>query len=135
MDIVDMMREKVKKDVEAQGYPVHMGSAYCREFQVNHPNCKGCESEEGCKLITEIELSILGIITNKINLCEIRLHPIKPNKIAICAPIPPELKDILLKLLKKHPDFSKDNWILDQHKDPEKCEDPGRWHYLLVKEV
>jgi hypothetical protein len=62
-DIVDMMREKIKADVEAEGYPVHMDTTYCKQFQASHPNCKGCESEEGCRLITDIELAVFVAVT------------------------------------------------------------------------
>jgi hypothetical protein len=132
--VVDLIHEKVKQTVLSEGFPVHMGTPYCKQFQANHSDCKGCESEQGCKRMTELGIAILSGILGDLTL-EINVHQVNPNTILVCAPISPDRKVTLLKLLKECPELEESDWVFDQHKEPEKCETSGRWHYQLVKEA
>jgi len=44
----------IKGKVREAGLPVHMDSEYCKQWRANHPNCRGCESAEGCKRVVEL---------------------------------------------------------------------------------
>lgn len=48
----------IKGKVREAGLPVHMDSEYCKQWRANHPNCRGCESAEGCNMVVKVAQKI-----------------------------------------------------------------------------
>lgn len=44
----------MKKKLTTAGYRVEFETLFCKQFRETHDNCKGCESEVGCRKQAEL---------------------------------------------------------------------------------